>query len=394
MGPFDATLVYHEDIAPQGQVASSIAIPLPETRKVSLQAAATRGRWGLRAGHALVRRSQGGRAVPAGADETDGGYRVQQDRIKDDDTWGFKGKLTWQRGSFRWYGQAAYMGLVADAGPTEVITYTGWALKDSGSGNQKNVLTGFTYNWGDWQLGPNFLWQEPIVGPIPGDVPPPGRPRNVLDDPFAVLGNRETYGAELLVTWDPTPATWMWAWDNDRREDAPLAASLGFVYRDHPSTSDAAIFISEGGETFPFMGAPPPHELWEVRSRLVSRLSPSTRLVANLYAGMAEPRGWDPGGEDQTLNRVIHRYGIDARLTRGPLAFGAAEGQRLGPLRLPPRLQPDLPAPAHGRRVCPHPRHARVVRPAADAHRRARDLPDAGPLLAIAISPRAFPSRP
>ena len=33
--------------------------------------------------------------------------------------------------------------------------------------NQKNVLTGFTYNVGDWQIGPNALWQKPNVGPIP-----------------------------------------------------------------------------------------------------------------------------------------------------------------------------------------------------------------------------------
>jgi hypothetical protein len=322
VGPFDATVIYQEDLAPQGEVATSIAIPMPETRKVSLQAATTYGDWGVELGTLWSGQPRVDERFQL-VDQTDDGYRVLQDRVKDEDTWGFKGKLTWQNGPFRWYGQAAYMGLVAEAGPTEVITYTGWALKDSGSGNQKNVLTGFTYNWGDWQFGPNFLWQEPIVDPIPGDAPPPARPRNVRDDPFAVLYNRETRGAELLITWDPTPATWMWAWDNDVREDAPLAASLGLVYRDHPSTRDAHLYISEGGDTFSFTGAPPAHELWEIRTRLVSRLSPSTRLVANLYAGMAEPRGWDPSGEDQTLNRVIHRYGADARITHGSLAFAA-----------------------------------------------------------------------
>jgi hypothetical protein len=216
------------------------------------------------------------------------------------------------------------MGLVADAGPTEVITYTGWNLKDSGSGNQRNLLTGFTVNAGDFQVGPNLLWQKPIVGPIPGDVPAPGRPRNVLDDPFAVRGNRETFGTEMLITWDPTPATWMWAWDNDTREDAPLAASLGLIYREHRSTMDAAIFIAEDGTTtYPFPYAPPPSELWEVRTRIVGRLDARTRLVATLYAGLVEPNGWtaDTSPEAAALNRIIHRWGLDARLTHGPLAL-------------------------------------------------------------------------
>ena len=324
VGAFDATLVYHEDLEQQTGAAtsSSIALPVPKTRKLSLQAVTSRGPWGLELGVLWSGDPQVDERFQL-VDVRDGEYVVLQDRIKDDDTWGFKGKLTLESGPFRWYGQAAYMGLVANAGPTEVITYTGWALKDSGLGNQKNVLTGFTYNLGDWQIGPNLLWQEPIVGPIPGDVPPPGRPRNWDQDPFAVRENRETTGGELLITWDPTPATWMWAWDNDVREDARLAASLGFVYRYLPTTADAARFISEEGATYAFEGAPPAHELWEVRSRIVSRLAPSTRLVANLYAGMAEPKGWAYSADDPQLNRVIHRYGVDARLTHGQLALSS-----------------------------------------------------------------------
>ena len=323
VGPFATTVVYHEDIAPQSAVNTSIAIPLPETRKVSLQVATRRGPLDIELGTLWSGQPKVGRTFQL-VDEADGGYRVLQDQIKDGDTWGFKGKLSAQSGPLRWYAQGAYMGLVSDAGPTEVITYTGWNLKDSGSGNQKNVMTGITYNLGDVQFGPNVLWQKPIVGPVPADAPPPARPRNVLDDPFAVRGNRETRGAELLITYDPTPATWFWAWDNDVRENARFAASLGIIYRDLPTTQDAANFIAEDGRTtYAFPGAPPPNKLWEVRSRIVSRLSPSNRLVANLWAGMFEPSGYDPTGADVTLNRVIHRYGIDARLALGPLALAS-----------------------------------------------------------------------
>jgi hypothetical protein len=42
-----------------------------------------------------------------------------------------------------WTGAA--MGLVANGGADQTITFTGWKLKDSGSGNQTNFLTGFTF---------------------------------------------------------------------------------------------------------------------------------------------------------------------------------------------------------------------------------------------------------
>jgi hypothetical protein len=209
------------------------------------------------------------------------------------------------------------MGLVADGGPTATQTFTGWYLKDSGSGNQWNALTGFTWLMGNFQIGPNFLWQKPVVGPIPSDAPAPGRPRNILDDPFAVRSNRETTAAELLLTYDPTPGTWMYQWDNDAREDAGFAASLGFVYRHHPTTADAAIgILADGRTTFPFPGATPARDLWEVHGRFVSHPQPDLRMVGRLWVGTGEPNGND--------GRLIRRYGGDLRATKGQIEVAAA----------------------------------------------------------------------
>jgi hypothetical protein len=117
---------------------------------------------------------------------------------------------------------------------------------------------------------------------------------------------------ELLIAYDPTPATWMWAWDNDVREDARLAASVGLTLRHLPTTQDVAIGILANGTTFPFPSAPPPRDLWEVRGRLVSRLR-TGRLIAHAFAGTGEPNGDD--------TRLIHRYGGDARIAWGSVAF-------------------------------------------------------------------------
>jgi hypothetical protein len=253
----------------------------------------------------MGRTAKGRRDIPDIEGET-GNYQIYQDEIKPDDTWGGKFKITYTGGAFNWYAQGAAMGLVAGGGADYTQTFTGWRLKDSGSGNQYNALTGFTYSFGNLQIAPNFLWQKPIEGPIPGDVPAPGKARNVLDDPFAVRGNRETTAGELLLTYDPTPATWFYTWDNDMVEDAPFAFSAGFIYRHQPTTQDGGIGILQDGRTvFAFSGAPPARDIWESYARIVSQMRPNVRLIANLFAGEGEPNGDD--------DRLIHRFGGDIR---------------------------------------------------------------------------------
>jgi hypothetical protein len=337
LGDFEATAIYHEDISEQVDVEREFAEP--KTRKLSLQFATQLGPWGFEAGGIWSGSTKVGDTFLV-VEETAAGYDVFQDEIIDGDTFGAKGKVTWEKGRWHWYAQAARMGLVADAGPTPTVTFTDWNLKDSGSGNQTNFLTGLAVNVGNFQFGPNFLWQKPIIGPIPYDAPPPAEPRNIHTNlydktphPFAVRSNRETVGGELLITYDPTPATWFWAWDNDVRENASLAASLGFVYRHLPTTQDVTNYFAADGETqLEFAAAPPAEDLWEINTRVVSRIGPNSRLVANAYFGKAQPNGYDPAGEDLTLNRNIERSGVSARLTHGPLAVeGAAQFNDWGP---------------------------------------------------------------
>jgi len=315
LGPVEMTSIFQEDLTRQSSITSSFAIPLPETRKFTLSLKASRGHAVLEWGGIVSGTPRIGetfQVVESSGDD----MRVLQDEVKDLDVLGTKAKLTIEKGRWHWYAQAAYMGIVAEAGPTQTITFTGWNLKDTGSSNQVNAMTGLAVNLGTIQIAPNLLWQKPLVDPIPADVPPPGRPRNILDDPFAVRGNRETFGAELMLTYDPTPATWMWAWDNDIREDARFAASVGYVFRHLPTTQDAGIgILADGRTTFAFEGAPKPRNLGEVNVRVVSALNTDTRLIAHLFYGTGEPNGND--------QRLVRRYGGDARLTMGSVAFSA-----------------------------------------------------------------------
>ena len=310
VGPVRATVVYQEDLAQQGAVATSFAIPLPPTRKATVHVETTRGNTTLEAGGIWSGSTKVGEEYQIVTGEP-GAYEVFADEIKAEDTFGAKAKISFSKGMWNWYIQGAAMGLVAEGGPTGTQTFTGWWVRDSGMGNQYNVLTGLAINAGNWQIAPNLLWQRPIVGPVPADAPAPARPRNVVDDPFAVRGwSRETKALEFLLTYDPTPATWMHSWDSDVREDAPFAATLGFTYKSFGTTQDAGIgILADGRSIFAFPGAPPARDIWEVTARLLAKRTANGGLIANLYTGTGEPNGED--------TRLVRRHGIDLRLISG-----------------------------------------------------------------------------
>lgn len=303
---YTLTGVFHEDIEQQGVTESSFAIPQPKTRRLTLHVNKKFGKLGVDLGGIWAGQPLNGRdyQVVRGSDEN---QQVFQHQIESKDNWGGKMKLTYTGGKFNWYGQAAAQGLVANGGADYTQTFTGWRLKDSGSGNQYNFLSGATYNLGKLQIAPNFLWQKPLEGPIDMNAPAPGRPRNILEDPFVVRANREQVAGEILFTYDPTPGTWMYDWDNDKTEDSKFAVSAGFVLRHLPTTQDAAIGIfPDGRTTFAFPGAAPAKNLYEINGRVVSKLNNDFGLVANIYAGDAQANGSDA--------RTISRYGMDMRM--------------------------------------------------------------------------------
>jgi len=298
---FNVTGIFHEDLTQRSNLQSSFAVPMPKTRRASLAVSRKFGNLGVDLGGLWGGQPLNGRVFQLTRDNV-----VYQDQIRTEDNFGGKIKLTYSAGNINWYGLASYMGLVANGGMDQTRTFTGWRLKDAGSGNMYNVLSGFTVNVGKFQFAPNFLWQKPIEGPIPSDLIAPARPRNILDDPFSVRSNRETVGGELLITYDPTPGTWMYDWDNDRAEDAKFAVSADFVYRHLPTIQDAAIgILGNGRTTFVFPGSAPAQDLWEANARIVSKLNPNFGIIANLYAGNGQANGND--------TRTINRYGIDVR---------------------------------------------------------------------------------
>ncbi|KGD67329.1 glycoside hydrolase family 2 TIM barrel-domain containing protein [Flavobacterium aquatile] len=306
LGKIDATAVYHEDIDDAASATTSIFIPQPKTRRATLHFKTKVDAFGLELGGIWGGQPLNGRTFQY-ATGTSGNYTVYDDKVKSSDNWGGKAKITFSSGKFNIYTQGAIMGLVANGGADATQTFTGWRLKDSGSGNQMNFLAGLTFNVNsNFQIAPNFLWQKPLVAAMPNDVDAPGRLRNIQSDPFIVRANRETLGGELLLTYDPTPATWMYEWDNDMSEDAKFAFSTGFVFRHLPTTQDAAIGFLSNRTSFAFENSAPAHDLWESNTRIVSKISPELGLITNFYFGNGQSNGSDA--------RLIERIGGDMRL--------------------------------------------------------------------------------
>jgi hypothetical protein len=325
VGRVDATAMLEKDIPTQSAftIVGSTGVRLLPTTKATLHLKTAHGPFTVEGGGIWAGANRVDQAFPV-AVRTVSGYEFRRDYVKDSDAFGGKLRVAGTHGGLMWYAQGASMGLVAEAGPTATTTYTGWVLKDSGLGNQRNLIAGLAWNTGPLQIGPNFLWQKPIVGPIPAEATAAEAIwRDNFKDPFSVRSNREMTAAELLLSYDPTPATWLYAWDNDVREDARLAGSIGFVYRRMPTNMDPAIgFFSEaearlyGKDYYAFAGSTPARDLWELQARAVSRVSSRTRVVAHAYVGEGEPTLTnDP--------RRIQRSGADVRIVSGSGTLGA-----------------------------------------------------------------------
>ncbi len=334
VGSWKFSLMHQEDIAQRAAAPTSSALPLPKTRKTAVYLSKTFGRFkfeigGIMAGTDRLDRfftsaEQVGSdsCIEQGGSDCGGflgsGFEILDDKIDIIDTLGARAKLTYSYRNINLYVQGGYRGLVADGGSGDpTITFTGFSLRDTGVGNNYNIITGGAFNFGHFQIAPNFMFMKPLEGPLPpipeqfdpatGEFFAGVRPRNLLQDPFWVRANRETIGFEMMLGYDPTPATWNMAWDNARREDAEFAAWINFVYRVLPTIQDAGVGVQADGTFFPFPTSAPARDLWEIRGRMIMNPTTRTHIVIDGYGGTAQPTGDD--------TRLITRAGANARLT-------------------------------------------------------------------------------
>lgn len=207
-------------------------------------------------------------------------------------------------------GKFLLAGLVADGGV--IPGRDGSLIWDPGTGNRIEYEGCARIYLGYLQIAPKILYRKPLVGPNPiiegyvstnGLIYPGIKPRNILDDPFAVTDNREAAIYEVVFTYDPTGANWFYNWDNDEREDATLAFDLVINYASYPTYTDAYTYVKSDGKTYAFTKGLPPADVWTVASRIVSNPFSDWKIIARIETGKGQSRGED--------DRLVNFYGLN-----------------------------------------------------------------------------------
>ncbi len=228
----------------------------------------------------------------------DGG-QVKVDEIEFEDTLGLKAKVTYDLfDNARAYAAFNYAGLVADGG-APLIEF-GTELPYAERGNKKEFDAGVMITHGNYMIFPRVLYRDniidanPLVAPyIVGTTLYPGiEPRNTNDEPFAVWDNREARSAEIYLTYDPTPATPFYEWDNDEREDATFAYNIGLTATSYRTATDSALFHYEPAEMdLPFGLGLPAEDVWLLKSKMVFNPNPNFKAIVKAELGKQQPTG-------------------------------------------------------------------------------------------------------
>lgn len=229
---------------------------------------------------------------------------VYQDKIKLMDTQGVKVKLMVDGPSgSKIGGGVQYAGLVADGGsPLREFNTT---MPYSSLGNKLEFEGGLLIPIGNLWLLPRGLYRKNLIDSNPSLEPyidgtelfPGLSPRNRDKDPFAVLDNREALAGEFFLTYDPTPASFFYAWDSDSKEDADFAFSIGGNVTRYETVTDANLFFyQEGNTNAPFGSGMPAEDVWLAKGRFILNPNPDLKIIANLEGGKQQASG-NPDGD-------------------------------------------------------------------------------------------------
>ena len=230
-------------------------------------------------------------------DRLDGNDIVQAE-VKWQDTLAYKAKLTWDAApNIRAYTAVSHAGIVADAG--DPVREEANQLPYSGLGNKREFELGMKVTRGNYTIVPRLLYRENLVDAndraiaqeINGNTINLGLDvRNPIDDPFAVLGNRAARSAEIYLTYDPTPETYFYDWDNDVRENAKFAFNVGFTATQYRTGADSGLYHNEEIDAdLAVGGGLPAADVWLAKSKMVFNPKPGYKAVLNLEAGKQQP---------------------------------------------------------------------------------------------------------
>lgn len=235
-------------------------------------------------------------------------------------TWAdtFAGKIDLSTSVFRHteiYGRYLYAGLVADT--NAMIPQSGFFKADNGTGNRQEIDAGVKVSYGNISVDVVGRKIDPLVGPLMlGD-------RDPLTDPFYVYFNRETLEGEMVITYDPTGASWFHNWNAVDIEDAPIAASLSLLYQLYVGESDNGMYLSaEDGPMYIFADVMEEAEnLWQAKVKIITNPFPEFKVAFNYYGGVDQGFGSDLVSDDDGTNRLTTFMGGGLQIKYKKLSF-------------------------------------------------------------------------
>jgi len=337
IGSSDFAFLHAEDIARKSEEASpGDAIPI-QTRQTTLYSRFGSTKNSLEIGAIMASTEKIGDKYS----RLDNG-NIVVDEIDFEDTLGVKATLAFEAfGASRAYVGVNYGGLTADGGATQALFgitngINNWSqLPYSEFGNKKEIETGIQMNFGSITVLPRFLYRDNLVDANPtipatstGTTLSPGlAPRNRDDNAFAVLDNRAARSGEIFLTYDPTPATGFYEWDNDRREDAAFAFNLGANYTSYPTATDSyQFFFRPTGTNAAFGEGLIAEDVWKVMSRMVMNAEGGTNIILNLESGFQQSSGTSEGPA-----REYYEAGAKFMLTNNHIIEGYVYKDAWGP---------------------------------------------------------------
>jgi len=303
-GKFDWTFIHSEDLARRSSGDDPTNVVNRQSRQTTLTAEREFGN-GMKLELGGIWASS--EEVDEVFDRVDRSGNVFLDQIDEEDTLGFRAKLSFPLFGTESYVQAHHAGLVADGG----VVHRTFGVTDpsrlpySGMGNKQEYEAGTIIRFGDVMLYPRVMYRDnlvhanPLIEPsITGGVLQPGtNPRDMDSDPFAVLGNREARSAELYLTYDPTGATQFYDWDNAWREDAKFAFNIGGTYTEYPTATDSYLFFFEPASTnAPFGAGLPAEDVWGASSRVIMNPNRNAKYIFRLIRAFEQSTGNPNGG--------------------------------------------------------------------------------------------------
>ena len=225
----------------------------------------------------------------------DDGSNVYSDRVESIDSYALKARVTEKlSGGISAYAEFNHAGLVADAGEHQEIWTTG--LPYSELGNKRTLELGGEIIRGNWMFKPRAFARRNLVDALsPATQANLGKkvtrsittPETIIVSPFSVTSNREANAIELFATYDTTPNTYFYEWDNYLREDAPVAFNIGLTHIDFKGKTDSNIMNFDTG-AFPDAGRDA-EKVTKVEGRLVLNPSESIMLNMNFAVGKKQP---------------------------------------------------------------------------------------------------------